>query len=166
MKLTQPSEMKIYERHGLETQLKIWRAENKKIVFTNGVFDILHKGHVVLLAKSAGYADILIIGLNSDSSVKRLKGENRPVNDQETRALLLASFAVTDAVIIFEENDPLNLINLINPDVLVKGGDYSRDTIIGAPNVIHNGGQVIIIDLEEGFSTTSTIAKIKDIQRS
>lgn len=160
MKLPQSADKKIFNKESLSLQLDIWKKDSKKIVFTNGVFDILHMGHLILLNKSAQYADILLVGINSDSSVKRLKGENRPINNQDFRTFMLASLSITDGVILFEEDTPLDLIKLINPDILIKGGDYTTDTIVGAKTVLDNGGQVIIIDLEEGLSTTGTINKI------
>lgn len=139
-----------------------WRVTGKKIAFTNGVFDILHAGHIFSLSQAAKEADYLIVGLNADASVKRLKGESRPVNNQESRALLLASLLIVDAVIIFEEDTPLELINLLMPDVLVKGGDYTLEQIAGAKEVIANGGRVVINPILEGFSTTSLISQIKN----
>ena len=138
-----------------------WRVLGKKIVFTNGVFDILHSGHIFSLSQAAKEADYLIVGLNSDASVKRLKGESRPVNNQDARALVLASLMIVDAVVIFEEDTPLNLINLVIPDVLVKGGDYTIDQIVGAREVMANGGKVVINAILEGFSTTGLINQIK-----
>ncbi len=161
MKSVQSIPNKIFSIESLQAQLKRWRLQNKKIVFTNGVFDILHEGHIASLCDAASYGHILIIGLNADASVTRLKGKSRPVNSQKSRALLLASLLITDAIIIFEEDTPLNLITSILPDVLVKGGDYTIETIIGAKEVIENGGQVIIAPILEGFSTTAIIAKMK-----
>ena len=135
----------------------------KSIVFTNGVFDILHPGHIFSLSQAAKEADFLIVGLNSDNSVKRLKGQQRPVNDQDSRALLLASLLMVDAVVIFEEDTPLELINSIRPDVLVKGGDYTIENIVGAKEVIVNGGRVVINPVIEGYSTTNIIDKLKDL---
>ncbi len=133
---------------------------NKKIAFTNGVFDILHEGHIKVLSQAASFADVLVVGVNSDSSVKRLKGDSRPVNNQYSRSLILASLIMIDAVTVFEEDTPLHLIKSIMPDVLAKGGDYTLDTIVGAKEVIANGGKVEVIPLEEGFSTTDIIARI------
>lgn len=138
-----------------------WRLMGKKIVFTNGVFDILHRGHIYSLSQAAKEGDYLIVGLNADVSVKRLKGESRPVNDEQSRALVLASLIMVDAVIIFEEDTPLALITSIMPDVLVKGGDYTVDQIAGAKEVIANGGRVVINPILEGFSTTAIIAQSK-----
>ena len=134
---------------------------SKSIAFTNGVFDILHPGHIFSLSQAAKEADFLVVGLNSDASVKRLKGKDRPVNNQETRSLLLASLIMVDAVVIFEEDTPLELINAIKPDVLVKGGDYTIEQIVGAKEVIENGGRVVINPIVEGYSTTSIINKLK-----
>lgn len=137
-----------------------WKFFNQKIVFTNGVFDILHKGHIFSLSGAAKEGDHLIVGVNSDASVKRLKGDQRPVNDQLSRALVLASLVIVDAVILFEEDTPLNLIKAIHPDILVKGGDYTVEQIAGAKEVIAEGGRVVINPILEGFSTTSIIEKI------
>lgn len=145
----------------MNLQVKRWRLKSKTIAFTNGVFDILHAGHLAVLSKAAEWADILVVGINSDASVKRLKGDSRPVNDQASRALLLASLIMVDAVIIFDQDTPLELIQMIQPDVLIKGGDYSEDTIVGAGEVTSKGGKVVIIPLEKGFSTTGIIEKIR-----
>jgi len=152
---------KIFTLNGLNHQLKRWRLHNKKIVFTNGVFDILHEGHIASLSEAASFGHILIVAVNSDASVKRLKGESRPINNENSRALLLASLIMTDAVILFEEDTPLDLITTILPDVLVKGGDYTIDQIVGAKEVIANGGEVKIVPILKGFSTTGIIEKMK-----
>ena len=138
-----------------------WRVTGKTIAFTNGVFDILHQGHIFSLSQAAKEAEILIIGLNTDASVKRLKGESRPVNNQESRALLLASLQIVDAVVLFEEDTPLQLISSVLPDVLIKGGDYTVDQIAGAKEVIAAGGRVLINPILEGFSTTGIIEQIR-----
>jgi D-beta-D-heptose 7-phosphate kinase/D-beta-D-heptose 1-phosphate adenosyltransferase len=138
-----------------------WRVTGKTIAFTNGVFDILHQGHIFSLSQAAKEADLLIIGLNADASVKRLKGDSRPVNNQESRALLLASLQIVDAVVLFEEDTPLQLISSILPDVLIKGGDYTVEQIAGAREVIANGGRVVINPILEGFSTTGIIEQIR-----
>lgn len=161
MKSVQSIPHKIFTIATLQAQLKRWRLQNNKIVFTNGVFDILHEGHIASLSEAATHGSILIVGVNADASVKRLKGQSRPVNNQNSRALLLAALIVTDAVIIFEEDTPYDLITTILPDVLVKGGDYTLDTIVGAKEVINNGGQVIIAPILQGFSTTAIIEKMK-----
>ncbi len=142
------------------SQVIRWRLTSKSIAFTNGVFDILHEGHIAVLSKAASFADLLIVGVNSDASVKKLKGDSRPVNNQQSRALVLASLIIVDAVVIFDEETPLELIMKIKPDVLIKGGDYTIDTIVGAKEVMANGGKVEIFPLEEGFSTTGIIEKI------
>jgi D-glycero-beta-D-manno-heptose 1-phosphate adenylyltransferase len=161
MKSVQSIPHKIFTMDALQHQLKRWRLQNKKIVFTNGVFDILHEGHIASLSNAAANGHVLIVGVNADASVKRLKGDSRPVNNQNSRALLLAALVVTDAIIIFEEDTPYYLITAIMPDVLVKGGDYTIDTIVGAKEVIANGGQVIIAPILEGFSTTGIIERMK-----
>ena len=137
-----------------------WRLLEKKISFTNGVFDILHPGHIFSLSQAAKEADYLVVGLNSDESVKRLKGDGRPVNGEDARALILASLILVDVVIIFEEDTPLELIKAIKPDVLVKGGDYKIEQIVGAKEVVAHGGRVVINPLIEGFSTTAIIEKL------
>lgn len=139
-----------------------WRLSGKKIVFTNGVFDILHQGHIFSLSQAAAEGHYLIVGLNADQSVKRLKGESRPVNDERSRALVLASLVMVDAVVLFEEDTPLELIKAIMPDVIVKGGDYTVEQVAGAKEVIANGGRVVINPVLEGFSTTSIIEKTKN----
>lgn len=138
-----------------------WRLLGKTVAFTNGVFDILHQGHIFSLSQAAKEADYLIVGLNADNSVKRLKGESRPVNNQESRALVLSSLIMVDAVVLFEEDTPLDLITSLLPDVLVKGGDYTIEQIAGAKEVIANGGRVVINPILEGFSTTAIIAQLK-----
>ncbi len=152
---------KIFTIDALQHQLKRWQLQSKKVVFTNGVFDILHEGHIASLSEAASYGSVLIVGVNTDASVKRLKGENRPVNNENSRALLLASLVITDAIILFDEDTPLNLITTLLPDVLVKGGDYTLDQIVGAKEVMANGGEVKIVPLLEGFSTTAIIEKMK-----
>jgi D-glycero-beta-D-manno-heptose 1-phosphate adenylyltransferase len=155
-----PISEKIYTLPGIVQKTSEWKKDGKKVVFTNGVFHLLHKGHIFSLSQAAKQGDVLIIGLNADSSVKRLKGDGRPINDQDARALLLASLMMVDAVIIFEENTPLKLITSILPDVLVKGGDYTVDEIVGAKEVIANGGKVVINPILDGFSTSAIIKAI------
>lgn len=161
MKATKHIQQKILDAHHLQQELMRWRQFSKKIAFTNGCFDILHAGHIHSLVQAASFADVLIVGLNSDASTKRLKGDNRPVNNEQNRALLLASLVMVDAVVLFDEDTPFELISSVMPDVLVKGGDYTIDTIVGAKEVIANGGKVEIIQLVEGLSTTSIIQKIE-----
>ncbi len=141
--------------------LEKWRKNNEKIVFSNGCFDILHQGHVVYLAKAAALGTKLIIGLNTDNSVRRLKGEQRPINQQSERALLLAALGFVDMVILFEEDTPYELIKTVQPDVLVKGADYNPEDIVGYDIVTAKGGKVETIVLEEGFSTSGVIEKIQ-----
>jgi D-beta-D-heptose 7-phosphate kinase/D-beta-D-heptose 1-phosphate adenosyltransferase len=161
MKRSLETANRILTKDQLFHQLKRWELLSKKVVFTNGVFDILHLGHISLLSQAATFSDILIVGINSDSSVKKLKGENRPVNAVGARALLVASLVMVDVVIIFDEETPLELIKMIRPAVLVKGGDYTLDTIVGAAEVIDAGGEVKIIPIEAGYSTTGIIEKFK-----
>lgn len=163
MKYPQLIKNKVLSTDDAKHQVKRWKLLNKKIVFTNGCFDILHQGHIEILSQAAASGDVLVIGVNSDASVKRLKGTDRPVNDQSFRALMLASLTITDAVVLFEEDTPLNLINLLEPDVLLKGGDYSIEQIIGAEEVIKNGGEVKIVPFVNGYSTTALIKKIQQL---
>ena len=152
---------KVFDLDNLLHQVRRWRLQDEKIVFTNGVFDILHDGHIASLSEAASFGHVLIVGVNTDASVKRLKGESRPVNNEKSRSLLLASLVITDAVILFEEDTPQKLISAILPDVLVKGGDYTLDQIVGANEVLANGGDVKIVPILEGFSTTSIIERMK-----
>jgi D-beta-D-heptose 7-phosphate kinase/D-beta-D-heptose 1-phosphate adenosyltransferase len=151
---------RIYDFPALLHMVQILRLQSKTISFTNGCFDILHRGHIASLSDAAKESDFLIVGLNSDKSTKKLKGEGRPVNDQDARALLLASLVIVDAVVIFDEETPLELIKAIRPDVLVKGGDYTIEQIVGAKEVIANGGRVVINPIVQGFSTTGILEKI------
>lgn len=154
-----PIENKIIDAKALGHVTSRLHLLSKRIVFTNGCFDLLHLGHIETLRKSRSFGDCLIVGLNSDSSVKQLKGDSRPIQDQYTRAMVLASLLFVDYVVIFDEETPLSLIHKIQPDVLVKGGDYTIDKIVGADYVLQNGGQVEIIDILPGHSTTNTISK-------
>ncbi|MGE5106472.1 MAG: D-glycero-beta-D-manno-heptose 1-phosphate adenylyltransferase [Sphingobacteriales bacterium] len=151
---------KIFDLPTLVRQVNQWKFLQKKIVFTNGCFDILHEGHIYSLSQAASSGDVLIIGVNTDESVTRLKGNSRPVNNEHSRSLILASLAIVDAVILFNEETPLQLIKTIMPDILVKGGDYIVEQIAGAKEVIANGGEVKIVPLLQGFSTTGLIDKI------
>jgi rfaE bifunctional protein nucleotidyltransferase chain/domain len=150
----------ILDRSDLENTLAIWKFKDQKVIFTNGCFDIIHLGHVEYLAKAASLGEQLVIGLNSDASVKRLKGPARPVQNENTRAMVLASFSFVSKVIIFDEDTPYDLIKLVLPNILVKGGDYEPDKIVGYDIVTSNGGEVITIDLVDGHSTTGIITKI------
>jgi D-beta-D-heptose 7-phosphate kinase/D-beta-D-heptose 1-phosphate adenosyltransferase len=138
-----------------------WKLLGKTCAFTNGCFDILHQGHIFSLGEAAKEADYLIVGLNSDASIKRIKGPDRPINDTASRAIIIANLAIVDAVVVFEEDTPYELITQLLPDILVKGGDYAIETIVGAKEVIANGGKVIINPIVDGFSTTNIIEKIK-----
>ena len=138
--------------------------EEQRVVFTNGCFDILHAGHVKYLREAAKLGEVLVVGLNSDSSVKRLKGESRPVNSQEDRAEILCALGFVDYVVIFEEDTPLNLIKIIQPDVLVKGGDYTPDKVVGADFVASRGGELFLIPFVAGKSTTNIIRKIEEMK--
>ena len=153
---------KIISLQALKSRVKNWKSGNEKIVFTNGCFDILHKGHLEVLAKTADLGNRLIIGLNSDSSIKNLKGGNRPIVDENSRAILLAALSFVDAAVLFSEQTPLNLIAEIKPDILAKGGDYKITEIVGHEVVQQNGGEVITIPLIEGFSSTNIIDKIQN----
>ena len=135
--------------------------ENKKIVFTNGCFDILHRGHIYYLSKAAELGDVLVVGLNSDASVTKLKGAGRPVNNQEARAEVLGALAFVDYIIVFDEETPLDLINALQPDLLVKGGDYNVEDIVGYREVTSRGGRVVTIPLLKGYSSSSIIQKSK-----
>lgn len=152
---------KILDLKSTENHVKTWQAEGQKVVFTNGVFDLLHIGHITYMAKAADLGDKLVIGLNSDSSVKRIKGDDRPVNDQNSRAALLAALFFVDAIVIFEEDTPQNLITTLLPDILVKGADYEIENIVGAKEVLANGGEVKTISFVDGYSSTSIINKIR-----
>lgn len=137
-----------------------WRFKGQRIVFTNGCFDLLHRGHLHSLSEAKALGDILVVGLNTDASVKRLKGATRPIQDEITRAEILANLILVDAVVLFDEDTPLNLIQALTPDVLAKGGDYQPETIVGYDWVTQHGGQVAIIPLLDGHSTTGTITKM------
>ena len=143
----------------LAKQVTSWQLHNEKVVFTNGCFDILHLGHIDYLTKAADLGDRLIVAVNTDSSVSALKGPSRPIIDEETRAMKLASLVFVDAVILFGEETPIQLITEVRPNILVKGGDYTIDTIVGASEVQDNGGEVVVIPFLEGHSTTSIVNK-------
>lgn len=151
---------KIVDMTTLQSRLHHWRAVGGTVVFTNGCFDILHPGHVELLAQCRNLGDHVVLGLNSDASVRRLKGTDRPVNDQLSRAVVLAGLSFVDAIIVFEEDTPLELITQVKPDILVKGGDYQASEIVGSELVKNYGGEVKIIPLVEGFSTTAIIGRM------
>lgn len=151
---------KIISPEELSRTLAFWRFKSYKIVFTNGCFDILHRGHVEYLSKAASYGDVLIVGLNSDASVRSIKGKSRPVQDEETRSLVLASLQFVSKVVLFDEDTPYNLIKIVQPDVLVKGADYKPEEIVGYDIVTAKGGEIVTIDLVKGHSTTGILNKI------
>ena len=151
---------KIFTKENLIKQVVAWKMTGKKIVFTNGVFDVLHRGHIASLNEAAEFGEILIVAVNSDESVKRLKGPARPINDEQARALIIASLVQTDAVVIFEEDTPLKLIIELMPDVLVKGGDYSLENIAGAKEVIASGGSVKLAAIVKGISSSQIIERM------
>ena len=151
---------KIRSREEAGLQVAQWKNQGKKIVFTNGCFDLLHPGHIDYLSKAADLGDLLVIGLNTDTSVQRLKGPHRPITDQYSRSVLMAALSFVDLVTLFDEDTPYELIQLISPDVLVKGGDYTPETIVGADWVTSRGGQVVVLPFLPGFSTTAIEEKI------
>ena len=151
--------MSLISFNDINQLLTTYRRENFKLVFTNGCFDLLHKGHLDLLSNAAGFGDKLFVGLNSDTSVKKLKGDSRPIQNERTRAQKLLELKYVNHVIIFEDLTPQKLVHAISPDVLVKGGDYKKSEIVGAKHVISSGGVVKIGPLTPGFSTTSIIEK-------
>lgn len=155
---------KIKTREELEKMIEKEKASGKRIGFTNGCFDILHVGHVRYLSQARKHCDTLVVGLNSDASVKRLKGESRPINPQWARGEVLASLESVDLVTVFDEDTPRALIELLSPDVLFKGGDWKEDEIVGAEHVKSCGGKVIVIPFVAGYSTTGTIDRLKNIQ--
>ncbi len=158
---------KIYKNPGIEFDRKLayWNFKKDKVVFTNGCFDILHRGHVEYLAKAANLGDVLVVGLNSDDSVSRLKGAGRPVLDEESRAMALAAMGFVDLVVIFEEDTPYELIKKVQPDVLVKGADYKEEDIVGYDIVKAKGGEIVTIDFVQGYSTSSIINKVLEITK-
>jgi D-glycero-beta-D-manno-heptose 1-phosphate adenylyltransferase len=163
MNQPQVIQSKIYSPKEIIFQVNRWKLLSRTVSFTNGCFDILHPGHIASLSDAALEADFLIVGLNSDASAKRLKGEGRPVMDENSRALMLASLLMVDAVVIFDEDTPLELIEMVRPDVLIKGGDYSLEQIVGAKEVMAYGGRVVINQIVPGFSSTGIIGKIRSL---
>ena len=153
----------ILNRENLNTEIQKLKNENKKIVFTNGCFDILHKGHITYLNESKSLGDVLIVGVNSDDSVKKLKGDERPVTNENDRMYALDNLKPVDFVILFTEDTPYNLIKEIIPDILVKGGDWTPDKIIGSDIVLGNGGEVKSLKFVNGYSTTNILEKIKKL---
>jgi rfaE bifunctional protein nucleotidyltransferase chain/domain len=144
---------------------RLGRPREERVVFTNGCFDILHRGHVEYLARARELGDRLVVGLNTDDSVRRLKGSDRPVNGEEDRALVLAALEAVDHVVLFAEDTPIEVIRALLPDVLVKGGDYSIDTIVGSREVVEAGGEVVVAPLVAGRSTTGILTRARETQR-
>ena len=155
-------ESKIHKNDSLKKIIAYWKFADKKIVFTNGCFDLLHYGHVDYLSKAAALGDILIVGLNSDASVSKIKGPSRPLNDERSRLHIIASLFYVSAVVLFEDPTPYNLVSLVHPDVLVKGGDYKPEEIVGYDIVKSNGGEVITLNFIPGYSTSLLEQKIRD----
>ncbi len=145
----------------LNRHLTYWRFKDKKIVFTNGCFDLLHRGHIDYLARAASLGHVLIVGLNSDSSVRRIKGSNRPLQDEQSRAMIMAALHFVDAVVLFDEDTPYNLIQTVQPDFLVKGSDYQATNIVGYDIVAAKGGSVVTIDFLPGYSTSLIVDRIQ-----
>lgn len=158
-------QQKIFDSHSLQKQIALWRFHEKKIVFTNGCFDLLHLGHIDYLAKAASMGDVLIVGLNTDASVSKIKGPARPISNEHSRLMVMASLFFVNAVILFDEPTPYELIKMVQPDILAKGGDYKVEEIVGYDIVKANGGQVVTIDLVEGYSTTLIEKKIINSSR-
>lgn len=156
---------RIYSWEEIRRQSNIWRFKDKKIVFTNGCFDLLHLGHIEYLVKASVFGSVLIVGLNSDASIRKIKGNNRPVMDEKSRAMVLASLRFTDAVVLFDQETPYELIKVIQPDILVKGEDYKPGEIVGNDIVLAHGGKVITIELTDGYSTSSIIRHIQSFEK-
>ena len=155
---------KIYDRWRLERQLTLWRFKDRKIVFTNGCFDLLHLGHIDYLSKAKDHGDVLIVGVNTDTSVQRLKGANRPITGETSRSMIIASLQFVSAVVLFGEDTPYELIQQVQPDVLVKGSDYLPEDIVGYDIVKAKGGEIVTIDFLEGYSTTGIIDTILSLK--
>jgi len=153
---------KILNRDILENLLAIWRFKSQKIVFTNGCFDLLHLGHIDYLSKAKDLGDVLIIGINTDDSVRRLKGDTRPITNEKSRATIIASLQFVTAVVLFDEDTPYNLIQQVQPDVLVKGSDYKPEDIVGYDIVKAKGGEIVTIDFLEGYATSAIEKKIRE----
>jgi D-beta-D-heptose 7-phosphate kinase/D-beta-D-heptose 1-phosphate adenosyltransferase len=154
-----PEEKIVFDWRELDARLAGWRARDLRIGFTNGVFDLLHPGHIKVLAQARARCDRLVVGLNSDASVKRLKGKDRPIQDEHARAEVLAGLEAVDLVVLFPEDTPLELIRHVRPSVLVKGGDYARGQVVGRELVEAQGGEVVLVDLVPGFSTTRIVER-------
>ncbi len=151
---------KLIKDEDISKKIAYWNFLDKKIVFTNGCFDVIHLGHIMYLSKAADIGNILIVGLNTDESVKRIKGNNRPINNQHARSITIASLFFVDAVILFDEDSPLELIRKVKPQIIVKGSDYSNDEIVGSDLVKSYGGDVATIDYVDGYSSSEIIKKL------
>ncbi|MEO6520322.1 MAG: D-glycero-beta-D-manno-heptose 1-phosphate adenylyltransferase [Mucilaginibacter sp.] len=155
-------EEKIYDLQAVSAKARQWQANGAQVVFTNGCFDLLHLGHITYLAEAASLGNKLVVAINSDASVKRLKGTNRPINNEISRGVMLACFFFIDAIVVFDEDTPLETINSIMPDILVKGGDYTIPQIVGATEVMANGGKVEVLQFVPGYSSTNIINRIRN----
>ncbi|MBL7138591.1 MAG: D-glycero-beta-D-manno-heptose 1-phosphate adenylyltransferase [Bacteroidales bacterium] len=162
MEKVEQIKLKIRTSDQIRNQRNFWSFKDRKVVFTNGCFDLLHLGHIEYLSKAADLGDVLVIGLNSDSSVRALKGPGRPITDEHARAMILASLSFVTAVVIFDKETPYDLIATVQPDVLVKGADYRTEEIAGHDIILARGGKVITIPLTEGYSTTGILSKLQD----
>lgn len=156
---------KILTLYDLQKKVSELKQQGKKIAFTNGCFDLVHLGHIDYLEKARAKGDVLVVGLNSDASVRRIKGNSRPIVDENSRSRLLAALAFVDFVVLFDEDTPENLISAIIPDVLIKGNDYAISNIVGAETVLSNGGKVETVELVQGYSSSNIIEKIKNINK-
>ena len=156
---------KIYSWDAIQRACAVWKFKGKKIVFTNGCFDLMHLGHIEYLTAAADLGDVLLIGVNTDDSVKRIKGNHRPITDEHSRSMVLASFHFVNGVVLFDEETPLDLIKMIQPDILVKGSDYHVKDIVGSDFVTANGGQVVTIPLTEGYSTSKIEERIARLHK-
>jgi D-beta-D-heptose 7-phosphate kinase/D-beta-D-heptose 1-phosphate adenosyltransferase len=160
-----PEEKIVFDWRELDGRLAAWRAQDRRIGFTNGVFDLLHPGHVRVLAQARAACDRLVVGLNSDASVRRLKGSSRPIQGEHARAEVLAALEAVDLVVVFEQDTPRELIRKVRPSVLVKGGDYRRNQVVGRDIVEAQGGEVVLVDLVPGFSTTRIVERSRARKR-
>tara|TARA_B110000263_G_scaffold189034_1_gene166676 strand:- start:2997 stop:3491 length:495 start_codon:yes stop_codon:yes gene_type:complete len=155
-------ENKIYTLNQLMIQMKNWKAHKKKVIFSNGCFDLIHLGHIEILARSSDLGDILIVAVNSDKSIKKIKGNKRPILEEESRLKQIAALEFVDVVVLFDEENPYEIIKSLLPNVIVKGGDYCPEDVIGNNLITQSGGEVIIIPLTKGYSTTTIFDKIKN----
>ena len=166
MKVEGPGTARVLTHDGIAAFVSTQRAHGRRIVFTNGVFDLLHPGHVRYLQEARALGDVLVIGLNADASVRRNKGPARPITPQDERAEVLAALACVDAVVIFEEDTPAEIIRLVQPDILVKGADWAADQIVGRDTVEARGGRVVRVPVEQGYSTTAIVDRVRTFRDS